>query len=233
MIQISTGGKGNKTLGSVPGFSGRRRYAEGGTLAARPHRRFTTEALAALVAGLAVCLPGAASAGEASSESATWYIVGGPEETEATYGNRLALAQRQSRVDLGLTFSRVAAGDIISFTSGPTPPRSESSGGYAFLVSGAYDFETGTLVTPRIVGGVGVSYLPNGSPGALAGHDPTARQDMTPTAHIGFGAGFDLGDTWAVSAEYRALYLGETEREGRLTESRLDQKFTVGAKIRF
>jgi hypothetical protein len=29
------------------------------------------------------------------------------------------------------------------------------------------------------------------------------------------------------------MYLGETERDGRLGESRLDQKFTVGAKIRF
>lgn len=224
---------GDKTLGSVPGFSGRRRCAEGGILAARPHGSFPTVALAALAAGLVVCSPGVVRAGEAARDSSTWYIVGGPEEIGTTDVDRLAAMQRPPRIDFGLTFSRVAAGDIISFTSGPTPPRPEGSGGYAFLVSGAYDFETGTLVTPRIVGGVGVSYLPNGSTSVLAENNPTTRQDMTPTAHIGFGADFDLGDTWAVSAEYRALYLGETEREGRLNESRLDQKFTVGARIRF
>lgn len=186
-----------------------------------------------LSAGVVAGVAAPAHADSHSPDSATWYIVGGPEDTRTTYGDRFSMAPSPSRVDFGVTFSRVAPGDVITFTSGPTSPRSERAGGYAFLVSGAYDFETGTLVTPRIVGGVGVSYLGSEVANTPADSDPTAGEDMTPTAHIGFAADFDLGDTWAVSAEYRAMYLGETERPGPLGESRLDQKFTVGAKIRF
>lgn len=140
---------------------------------------------------------------------------------------------KRRRPDFGLTFSRVDAGDVAPFTSAPSSPGADRPDGYALLMSGTYDFETGTLVTPRIVGGVGVSYRSAGTEGQHVSSDPTSRDEMAPTAHIGFGADFDLGDTWAVSAEYRAMYFGESDHEGALGESRLDQKFTVGAKIRF
>ncbi len=233
MIQKTEGGKGNDTLGSVPGFSGRRRYAEGGEVAAQPHRCFTASVLA-VFAGCALgflSLP--ALADSSNEDSATWYIVGGPEDVPSNYGDKLAIGSRPARIDFGVTFARTPSRDLVNFTSGPTSPRSEGDAGYAFLVSGAYGIETGTLVTPRIVGGIGVSSLgirPDRAPGD---GDPTTRQEMAPTALIGFGADFDLGDSWALSAEYRAMYLGETEQDGRLTESRLDQKFVVGAKIRF
>lgn len=202
-------------------------------MAARPHRNFLSSALtAALVSAILIPVT-SALADERSPDSATWYVVGGPESAPNGFGNRAADEAHPSKVDFGLTFSRISPRDIITFTSGPTKPQLERAGGYSFLVSGAYDFETGTLVTPRIIGGIGVSYLGDTEAGAASDSDPTIRRDMAPTALIGFGADFDLGDTWAVSAEYRAMYLGETEREGRLGESRLDQKFTVGAKIRF
>ncbi|GHD48580.1 hypothetical protein GCM10017083_19830 [Thalassobaculum fulvum] len=220
-------------FGSVPGSPGRRRYAEGGALAAQPHRNVLSSALTAALVGAILIPGGAARADETAPDTASWYIVGGPEAAPAGFGGRAGDEGRPSRVDFGVTFSRISPRDIITFTAGPTKPQPERSGGYSFLVSGAYDFETGTLVTPRIVGGIGVSYLGDTPGGASSGSDPTARQDVAPTALIGFGADFDLGDTWAVSAEYRAMYLGETERDGRLGESRLDQKFTVGAKIRF
>lgn len=230
--ELSGEAQGNETLGGVPGFSGRRRGAEGGNLAARPHRWISSSSLVvAVTAGFVACA-GAAAWADEKIPAATWYIVGGPEHGPAAGGDRIALDSRP-RADFGVTFAGVAAGEVITFTSGATSPGAEHDDGYSFLVSGAYDFETGTLVTPRVVGGVGVSYVGSGAAGRLAAADPTARSEMTPTARIGFGADFDLGDYWAVSAEYSAMYLGETEREGRLGESRLDQKFTVGAKVRF
>ena len=201
-------------------------------MAARPHRWLLASSLAvAVTAAGPFCVGGAALADD-KVPAATWYIVGGPEDGPAVRGDRLGLDSRP-RADFGVTFSGVSAGDVITFTSGATSPGAEHDDRYSFLVSGAYDFETGTMVTPRIVGGVGLSYLGAGAAGRLTDADPTARSDMAPTARIGLGADFELGNYLAVSAEYSAMYLGETEREGRLGESRLDQKFTVGAKVRF
>ena len=183
--------------------------------------------LAAMLAGAVLCASGAAVADDKSvpapASTATWYIVGGPDAAEPRSDKGGSLDPRPARIEVGVSFSRLSPGDVITFTAGSSSPRSDPDGSYAFLVSGAYDFDTG----------VGVSYLGADRTTSLAAADPTSRTEMAPTAQIGFGADFDLGDTWAVSAEYRAMYLGETERPGSLGESRLDQKFTVGAKIRF
>lgn len=173
-----------------------------------------------------------AFADDQKSPSAAWYVIGGPDDNAKTYRDHLNFDLRASRVDFGVVFSEVSGSGVMPFTSGPTSPGSERVNGQALMVSGTYDFETGTIVTPRIVGGVGVSYLGLGG-SASAISDPTMADQMAPTAHIGFGADFDLGDTWAVSAAYQAMYVGENDREGRLGESRVDQKFVVGAKVRF
>lgn len=185
-------------------------------MAARTHRWILASAIA--VAGFA----GTASADDAKS-GATWYIVGGPEVSLA---EQLGL-ERQSRADFG-----ISVGDMMTFTPGSVVPSGQPGEGYSLLLSGSYGFETGTLVTPRVMGGLGVSY-PGGAAGGTAGIDPTVTPGMTPTARIGFGADFDLGGPWGFSAEYSATYLGEAERQGQPSESRVDQKFTVGAKVRF
>lgn len=205
-------------------------------MAAQPHRSPIFPLLAMFFAGVLIGVSDVAVADEKPADAIaapTWYIVGGPQDAPSDYDDRLSLGGRPARVEIGVSFSRLTPADVITFTTGSASPRAEPDGSYAFLVSGAYDFDTGTLVTPRIVGGVGVSYLGAERPSGLVAVDPTASREIAPTAQIGFGADFDLGDTWAVSAEYRAMYLGETERPGALGESRLDQKFTVGAKIRF
>lgn len=191
-------------------------------------------AIARLLIG-ALCVPmliaAPAMADEHLAEPATWYIVGGAEELPE-FGVPSDDSPR-FRADLSVTFSRITASDVIPFTSGSTSPRAVGGDGQAFVVSGSYDFRTGTLVTPRIVGGVGLNYSGTQLPDGVGTSDPTDSGSVAPTAHIGFGADFDLGNTWALSAEYRAFYLGESEAAGKLGESRLDQKFTVGAKIRF
>ena len=172
-----------------------------------------------------------AMADEHLAAPATWYIVGGAEELPE-FGVPSDDSSR-FRADLSVTFSRITASDVIPFTSGSTSPRAVGGDGQAFVVSGSYGFRTGTLVTPRIVGGVGLNYSGTQLPDGVGTSDPTDSGSVAPTAHIGFGADFDLGNNWALSAEYRAFYLGESESAGKLGESRLDQKFTVGAKIRF
>lgn len=209
----------------------------------RPNRWLRASPQGFALAAIAVFGMAGTAGADDKTPAATWYIVGGAEHGAAVSGEGVGRDSRPRGVDFGITvagvtfsgasYAGIAAGDVITFTSGATSPGVDEPDGYSFLVSGTYDFETGTLVTPRIVGGVGVSSVGAGAAGRLAPTDPTARSDMTPTARIGFGADFDLGDYWAVSAEYSAMYLGESEREGRLGESRLDQKFTVGAKVRF
>ena len=162
-----------------------------------------------------------------------WYVIGGYDDNAKSYREYLNFGLRASGADFGVVFSQVTGNGVMPFTSGATSPRADRVDGQALMVSGTYDFETGTIVTPRIVGGLGVSYLGLGAGGAMATADPTIAEPMAPTAHIGFGADFDLGDTWAVSASYQAMYVGENDREGRLGESRLDKKFVVGAKVRF
>lgn len=202
------------THGGGPGRSGCRRGAEGGDLAAASHRWL----LWPVIAAAAGCC-GPVLADDSASRPA-WYIVGGPEAAAAA-----TPSERRARADFGITL-----GDMVAFTAGAASPDADPADGYSLLVSGSYGFETGTLVTPRIVGGVGVS-----APGAgrLTAADPTAVPGIAPTARIGFGADFDLGGALGVSAEYSATYLGEAGQQGQLGESRLDQKFTVGAKIRF
>ena len=195
-------------------------------------RRAIVRTLSATLSAPLLLLAAPLAADDGAYDSATWYIVGGTEEVPE-FGVPVGGNPPGFRADLSVTFSRVSAGDVIPFTSGATSPRAVGGDGQAFVVSGSYDFQTGTLVTPRIVGGVGLNYSGSQFGGGAAASDPTDRGGVAPTAHIGFGADFDLGNTLAVSAEYRAFYLGESEAAGQLGESRLDQKFTVGAKIRF
>src|SRR3546814_18926174 len=100
--------------------------------------------------------------------------------------------------------SDVCSSDLFSSARG-------EENGYSFLVSGAYDFATGTLVTPRIIGELGLSYLAPGAAGRLAGSDPTVPLEVAPTARLGFGAAFELGDYLAVSAQYSPKYRGAPE----------------------
>lgn len=169
--------------------------------------------------------------GETSKQ--TWYIVGGQADAPFGDSDRLGLGEATRHVDFGVAFSNAPSTNLIQFATGRATARDERGDGYTFLISGAYGFDTGTLVTPRIIAGAGLSYFDPASTGIRAPSDPAVGEGLAPTMHIGFGADFDIGARWAVSAEYRASYQSETQREGRLGEARLDQKFTLGAKLRF
>jgi len=200
-------------------------------LALHPYRQSIVPAVFSCF--LASMIASAPAVADSEPSKPTWYIVGGQADAPSGDGDRVGLGGEARHVDFGLAFSNAPGTNLIQFATGRATARDERGDGYTFLISGAYDFHTGTLVTPRILAGAGFSYFDPASARIRAATDPTVGEGLAPTMHIGFGADFDIGAHWAVSAEYRASYQGETQGEGRLGEARLDQKFTLGAKLRF
>lgn len=186
-------------------------------------------ASAAIVAATATSVQ---AADENSLPESTWYVVGDRFDRTALGEDRLTADALTQRVQLGLTYSNTPGTDVLAVTASPSTGVVDEITGYSFLVAGAYDWRTGSIITPRIMAGVGFSYLDQGRPSdrvATSG----VRDDVAPTLQVGFGADFDVGDSWGFTAEYQAFYRGATELEGRLNDSEVSQKFVLGAKIRF
>lgn len=191
-------------------------------------------AIASVLAVVALAGPAVAAEDRPDSDPGKWYIVGSPGGGGTGLSeDRLDLDEGRQPVEFGLTFSRSAGHDLLAFTSGHSQSASAGQDGYSFLLSGAYDWRTGTVITPRVMAGVGVSYLEPGVDVGGTAIDPGSADDVAPTLQLGFGADIDIIGNWALSAEYRAFYQGATQLDGRVGEERLDQKFLLGAKIRF
>lgn len=202
-------------------------------------------AVTSLWATLATAIPASAQALDpavAEPPEAAWYVVGDVAGDDwpaaldrfAGFGDRLAIGDEGGRsVAVGLTFSNADAGRILSFST-PTPVLGEDSEDrFTFLVSGAYDWHTGTIVTPRFMAGVGVSYLdPSGGQNRVRSQGiPTV--DLAPAAQLGIGAEVSISEAFDVNAEYRASVRGVSDSAGSDTGPQVDQKFMIGAKIRF
>lgn len=184
---------------------------------------------AAIVAVMATSVQ---AADEKSLPESTWYVVGDRLDRAALGEDRLTADALTQRVQLGLTYSNTPGTDVLAVTASPGTGIVDETTGYSFLVAGAYDWRTGSIVTPRIMAGVGFSYLDQGRPGDRVAAS-SVRDDLAPTFQLGFGANFDVGDSWGFTAEYQAFYRGATELEGRLGDPEVSQKFMLGAKVRF
>lgn len=183
----------------------------------------------AVVAFLAVP---AWAAEDTGTQQSSWYIVGDRINGSAVGDDRLTADAFTRRVQLGLTYSNTSGTDILSVTAPSSVMVADETTGYSFLVSGAYDWRTSSIVTPRVMAGIGFSYLDQGRPNdrtAVAG----SRDDVAPTLQLGLGADVEMSSSWDFTAEYRAFYRGSTELDGYLGESEMSQKFLLGAKIRF
>jgi len=181
----------------------------------------------------ASCAGSAWAADDTALSDSSWYIVGDRISGSVPGEDRLTADALTRRVQLGLTYSNTAGTEFLAVTSSPGAGIVDETNDYSFLVGGAYDWRTGSIVTPRVMAGVGFSYLDQqGKPSdrtAAAG----PRDDVAPTLQLGLGADFEMGSSWDFTAEYRAFYRGATELDGRLGESEMSQKFMLGAKIRF
>lgn len=202
---------------------------------------------AALTAALMIAAPASAqdlTGSQEADQPGAWYVVGdigaqgaqvgSPVDGFAGFDDRLVAGdEEQRRVALGLTFSNAAADRALSFTA-PSPsvdPNSEDR--FTFLVSGAYDWHTGTVVTPRFMAGVGISYLdPDAAPTRLR-QDGSEGGTVAPAMQVGIGADVAVSSSLDLSAEYRASVRGGAEAGRTEYEPQVDQKFMIGAKIRF
>ncbi|MFX4222275.1 MAG: hypothetical protein ACMVO3_15585 [Thalassobaculum sp.] len=194
---------------------------------------------------LATATPGLAQTRDsvaADPPAAEWYVVGniGADDRSAGFNrfagfdDRLAVGDESRRpVALGLTFSNAEADRTLSFTAPSPVLGDEAEDRFTFLVSGAYDWHTGTIVTPRFMAGVGVSYLdPNGAPTRLRSYGAPAT-DLAPAAQLGIGAEVSISEALDLNAEYRASVRGPADGSGSEIGPQVDQKFMIGAKIRF
>ena len=179
----------------------------------------------------------------ATSETPTaaWYIVGNlgrgtpaSSDSYSGFNDRQVLADEgRGGVGLGLTFSNGESDRSLSFTAPSTDIGGDTGDRFTFLVTGAYDWHTGTIVTPRFMAGVGVSYL---DPDALATRvrqESGSSSDMTPAMQVGIGADVSVSSAFDLSAEYRASVRGAGDPGSNEQDPQLDQKFTIGAKLRF
>lgn len=216
----------------------------------RGDRRCSALMLAALVA-CAACIAGAGASAQTldSTPSLTdvprtddprtpagsWYVVGnGTVDRFAGFHDRFALGETErQRVSLGLTFSNGGAGRAFDFTASAPGDDRTGDDRFTFLVSGAYDWHTGTIVTPRFMAGVGVSYLNLETGAAGVRQDTDGGQDVAPAMQVGFGADVAISSSLDLSAEYRASYRGAGDNSSAERETQIDQKFMLGAKIRF
>lgn len=183
--------------------------------------------------------PGTAAA-SSDTPPAAWYVVGSFDRDSQSdidgfvgFDDRHVLADEGAGgVGLGLTFSNAEPDRTLSFTAPSTDLGGDAEDRFTFLVSGAYDWHTGTIVTPRFMAGVGVSYLdPNAVPTRLR-QDGGAGGEMAPAMQVGIGADVSLSSSLDLSAEYRASVRGAAE-PGADPEPQVDQKFMIGAKLRF
>jgi len=217
------------------------------------HRRGRAIWIAALAVA-AVWAPGVVDAQTVSSETletsraaqppASWYVVGDIDRTTglgapsaidafAAFGDRLMVGdEERRRIALGLTFSNTEADRALTFTAPSPSLDGDAEDRFTFLVSGAYDWHTGTIVTPRFMAGVGVSYLdPDATPSRLS--DGHQGSDVTPAMQVGIGADVAVSGALDLSAEYRASVRGASDTNDTERDPQVDQKFMLGAKIRF
>lgn len=210
----------------------------------------TTAAAAGVAAALLLATPVAAQTVDNAqaltiaapeAPAASWYVVGDIEHAEgggvegfAGFDDRLVIGNEARRaVGLGLTFSNAEANRTLSFTAPSPVLQGDGEDRFTFLVSGAYDWHTGTIVTPRFMAGVGVSYLdPNTVPTRLRSEDAPGS-DIAPAMQVGIGADVAISSSLDLSAEYRASVRGAAETGGVEQNPQLDQKFMIGAKLRF
>lgn len=201
-------------------------------------------AAAFLLASASLVHAQSADAPAGDDRTGAWYVVGDLGEDMARgqsnldgfagFDDRLVVGEdERRRVTLGLTFSNAEADRTLSFTA-PTPASdADGEDRFTFLVSGAYDWHTGTIVTPRFMAGVGISYLDPDVVPARIRQDGTGDGDLAPAMQVGIGADVAISGTLDLSAEYRASVRGATETGRAESDPQVDQKFMIGARIRF
>lgn len=203
---------------------------------------------AVLFAGASLVAPPVAFAQQQQTDlanqqpDAQWYLTGDMLDTDhlsfAANQKNVDLSYdpvaRSTRVEMGLTFSNSSDVERIGFANGQSIDLETADDSYTFLVSGAYDVDTGTSFTPHFMAGLGLSYSDLDNEGTDLGLLPSELSRLKPALQMGMGATYSVNEAFAFSASYRAFFLGDQLFDTALdTERTLTHNFMLGAKIKF
>ncbi len=177
-----------------------------------------------------VCLAAAMSLGMASAGAVaqtisepenSWYVLGGGLDAEAT-GDPMRLGFTYSNTDNPDRFQIMPNAGALTGLDGHN----------TIFVDGSYDWDVDLPIVPHVTAGLGLTYLDRGG-ASIAGRSEDDTGVST-VFRVGLGASYRLGESWSLTAEYAAAYLG-ADRDVSLVDldRGITQNFTIGAKIRF
>lgn len=85
------------------------------------------------------------------------------------------------------------------------------------MVNAYYDFNTNTIVTPYVGGGIGLAFVDGKASGSLDDVGVSLNKDSTTNFawNIGAGVGFDVTDSATIDLGYRFAGFGEAESKSR------------------
>ena len=89
----------------------------------------------------------------------------------------------------------------------------------------SFDLGADWWVRPHVVAGLGLAY----------GTGLDRQDEMSPAFELGFGASYEISDSWDFFTEYRAFYTrtAQPSLRNQEDESSFAQNFMLGARLRF
>lgn len=118
------------------------------------------------------------------------------------------LGEPTGQVGLGRGPDPYGSGDVLSIT-----------------LDHSFDLGPDWWVRPHVVAGLGLAY----------GTGLDRQDEMSPALELGFGASYEISDSWDFFTEYRAFYsrAAQPNLRSQEDESGFAQNFMLGARLRF
>tara|TARA_E500000318_G_scaffold55651_1_gene51670 strand:+ start:4793 stop:5395 length:603 start_codon:yes stop_codon:yes gene_type:complete len=118
------------------------------------------------------------------------------------------LGEPTGQVGLGRGPDPYGTGDVLSISLGRS-----------------FDLGEDWSLRPHVVAGLGLAY----------GTGLDGQEERSPAFELGFGATYEISDSWDLFTEYRAFYIRTAQPNLRVEEddSSFAQNFMLGARLRF
>jgi len=192
----------------------------------------------------------AAASDETAADDATWYFIGESNAPSTQFDPRFDSASREPfltlddadaaapRYEFVLTLSDDSNPDRLRFTSGQSQGLAGQSEMYTFLVNRTFDWTNESPITPHFMAGLGMTYTYTDDQGVADLAQRSGGGDQSswkPAFQFGVGASYEISPSWALTARYRALFVGSDPRtfDEDGSDALFTQDFMIGAQIRF
>lgn len=181
-------------------------------------------------------VPSVCAADSPENRRNSWYFVG---ETTDRYGNAeadqpgiLVEPDRRNLDDfrsgeryqfsIRYTYLGAPAGHV-GLGRGPDPYGDGDT--LSIYLNHSFDLGEDWSVRPHVIAGLGLAY----------GTGLDRQDEMSPAFELGFGASYEISESWDFFTEYRAFYTGTAQPDLRSKEddSGFAQNFMLGARLRF